>query len=58
MDRKPRKIIVRAAVLWAAAGMLAPAGVPQGTKAEEPPATTHLMAYVQAFNSGKPEEMR
>jgi CubicO group peptidase (beta-lactamase class C family) len=55
MDRRIRHIVAAAAVVCAAVALGAFA---QGPKAQEPPATTHLMAYLQAFNSGSPDEMK
>lgn len=37
---------------------LTPKGFSQEAKSPEPPATIHLKAYLEAFNSGSPEQMR
>jgi hypothetical protein len=33
-------------------------GIAQESKSPEPPATAHIKAYIQAFNSGDPEQMK
>ena len=55
MESKIRRVIAASAVVCMAAVLSAPA---QAQKAEEPPATTRLMAYLQAFNSGDRGEMK
>jgi D-alanyl-D-alanine carboxypeptidase len=58
MYNKRDFMIVRTVVLCAAAGALALGAFAQEPKTVEPPATTHLLAYLQVFNSGNLEEMK
>jgi D-alanyl-D-alanine carboxypeptidase len=58
MDKKAGHFFLRTAVVFAAAGALAVGVSAQGPDTETPPATIHLKAYVQAFNSGSLEEMK
>jgi D-alanyl-D-alanine carboxypeptidase len=54
MDRRTPLFAVLAMIALAAAAVPAP----QAGQVEERPATTHLKAYIEAFNSGSPDRMK
>jgi len=54
MDRRIPLFALLASLALAGAAPSAPAA----TQAGEKPATTHLMAYIEAFNSGSPDRMK
>ena len=56
MSSQNRIVALAAAAIMICA--LVPSGFAQESKSQEPPATVHLKAYIEAFNSGDPEQMR
>ena len=52
------RIVALAAAAAVMICALVPNGMAQESKSQEPPATAHLKAYLEAFNSGDPEQMR
>jgi CubicO group peptidase (beta-lactamase class C family) len=56
MSSQNRIVALAAAAVMICA--LVPNGMAQESKSQEPPATVHLKAYIEAFNSGDPEQMR
>jgi len=56
MSSQNRIVALAAAAVMICA--LDPSGFAQDAKSQEPPATVHLKAYIEAFNSGDPEQMR
>ena len=55
---KRTRVIALAALACAAIIVSALGGIPQESKSPEPPATARIKAYIQAFNSGDPEQMK
>jgi len=52
------RIIALSAVACAAVFLSVLGGIAQESKSQEPPATNHLKAYIEAFNSGDPVQMK
>jgi len=55
---KRTQVIMLAALACAAIFLSVLGGIAQESKSPEPPATARIKAYIQAFNSGDPEQMK
>lgn len=58
MTLRTRRTFLRAVLAAVAAGAVAAAGAAQKAGPEEKPATAHLKAYIEAFNSGSLDRMK